>query len=289
MAVAYRSSTSYSSIPNTSTNVTLPTGATAGDMLVAYYAYYGNSDSGGTVSASSSGGMSRVGSEEKIGSDRFFGVYRGILNSTDISNNYVTVTGSNSYSYTGKWFFVCVSDNPSTSLLSASAAGGTSSTPSFSNSITPLSDSGISLLFISSDANVTGSSYAIATDNPTYTEIFDTTSNSGANYISMHIAYSNTRTSSSATGNSSCTLSGGSNSLCFNLLIENPRNVTVTGSTGILTLNGNAGTVTGSAPVTGSTGILTLNGNAGTFSNPASDWLNMDKSSNSTFNNIDKS
>lgn len=244
MAVAYRSSTSYGSIPNTSTNVTLPTGATAGDMLVAYYAYYGNSGSGGTVSASSSGGMSRVGSEEKIGSDRFFGVYRGILNSTDISNNYVTVTGNNSYSYTGKWFFVCVSDNPSTSLLSASAAGGTSSTPSFSNSITPLSDSGISLLFISSDANVTGSSYAIATDNPTYTEIFDTTSNSGANYISMHIAYSNTRTSSSATGNSSCTLSGGPNSLCFNLLIENPRNVNLSMPVGNVTVSGATPSIT---------------------------------------------
>lgn len=64
--------------------------------------------------------------------------------------------------------------------------------------------------------------------------------------------------------------------------------VTVTGSTGLLTLNGNAGVVSGNAGVTGSTGLLTLNGNAGVFSNPQPTWNSTNKSS-PTWNNQDKS
>lgn len=172
-------------------------------------------------------------------------------------------------------------------FVSATGTADNTASPSISNSITPtIADSLLFMIFSAEQNNNNVSGYAIATDNPTWTEQHDEV-DASANF-SLAVATA-VRSATTATGNSS--LTGGDTTADWvgHLVSVNlPISVTVTGSTGILTLTGNAGTVTGSANITGSTGVLTLNGNAGTVTTPDPLWINEDKPTTSTFTNETK-
>lgn len=295
MSVSYVGINSTTSgFTSTGANVTLPTGSQNGDQLFVTYVYYGNASSGNTVAASSNAGSMTVQVPEYNyggSSRRFFGVFSCVLNATDISNGTISVAASDSYSYSGKFILTSFRGVTASLLNDTSVAASSGSSPSFTNTITPLSDSQVLLMIAFTDGNFTGSAYAITTTNPTWTEIIDESKNDGSgNYVSYHIAYSSTRDVVSATGNSSMSLSGSSTTAAAVIIsMANSVDVTVTGSTGLMTFVGNSGDVTGSAAVTGSTGVITLVGNAGTFSSPTPDWTNVDKSSTGTWTNQDKS
>jgi len=295
MATAYRSSTSIGSINNNGGNITLPSGSIAGDTIFVYYAYVSSSDSGTTISASNSaGGMTRINSERKIGTFRFSGLFYCTLTSTDISNGYVSYGASNSFSYLGNIFAISVSGETVVSLINGGYNTDSGGSPTFSNSLTPVAQDGVLLMFVFSDlastSGITADGYAVATDNPTFTEIFDELIDGGSTDTSAHIAYSNTRTSTNATGNSTMTFSSGSPTTgCFIVLIESSVSVVVSGSVGNLTLTGNAGSISTGSTISGSTGMLTLTGNAGTHSSPTPVWDTQDKSSDGTWTNQSKS
>jgi hypothetical protein len=150
--------------------------------------------------------------------------------------------GSDTFSYTGYADLYRISGDTSESLLSASYDIVTGATPSFDNDVTGTSASSILLLMsisASTSATLTASGYAVTTDNPTFTEITDTTQGSGGGQrVGIHTAYSNTRTSTNSTGNSTISLANGSSgttSYCVLVSIGNPENVTITiDSAGIL-------------------------------------------------------
>lgn len=299
MAVAYESVQTTAFATKTSGQtviITKPTGLAVGDYLIAHLSQVITSGSNANWNTPS-GWTSLLNLNESgnTNSKARLTVFYKVADSSDVAASNFTFT-TNTAS--------CLAGGSLYRVSGGATINGTidgaidTTTPTFTNTITPsASDSLILFMVTGADAgDTTGSvsSYAITTDNPTWTERYDFTGSegvaNGTNRQGIMAGATASRPETTATGDSSCTFVNYSQNLVGALVVITPVvSVTVTGSTGILTFNGNDGTVTGSAPVTGSTGILTLNGNAGTFSNPASKWLNTDKSSNSTFNNTDKS
>lgn len=297
MSVSYVASiTSTSGFTSAGSNLTLPTGSATGDTIIVSYVYYGNSSSGNTVGVSNSAGsMSVLTTETAYGYSgrRFFGVRYATLTSTDISNGYIYVHASDYYSYAGVFILITMRDLTSTSLLNQNKAATDGSSPlSFSNSVTPVSASQLLLFMVFSDVNVTASTYAIATSNPTWTEIIDSTRDGGGgNYVSYHVAYSDTRSSSSATGTSNVTLSSSATSV-YGVMISlaNPVDATVLLDTaGTLTLShGGTHAILLDYTTNVVVGTLTMSGNEVTLdttenaiysgdSKPTTNWTSLSK------------
>lgn len=273
MAVAYESIVinDFRDTPPTITNevFTKPTGLAVGDMMIAILTYDTNSNDDPTAE---DGWTLLYLNETGIRNACFY----KIADSDDVSAS--NFTFSYPFNPTGsggslmRWSGV-----GSITAGSQTRINSSTSTPTFTTGVTPLAaDSYLIFIYFSSYTH-TVSSYAITTDNPSWTEITDISE--ATPDMTMAIAYAS-RPETTATGNFTCTTSTTHNDHFGRLLVLLPQtNVSIAGSTGLLTLTGNAGTVSGSAPVTGSTGILTLNGNAGVFSNPDPLWVNTDKNS----------
>lgn len=283
MAATVQSSTTTAFASGTSITITKPTGLTVGDLMIFHYVINDATDTIQTLSGwthevnnQSSGGIVKTGLQWKI------------ADSGDVAASNFTFASSGTSIQGGG--LLRIDDFVVSGLLNDSGNGQANTTsPSYSNTVTPTSANNLLLLFIATNEAGSTSNYAIANDNPTWSEVYDFNSSSPGPQ-SMACA-SATRAQTGATGNSSVTLSSSSSTDSYGILvaIESPLNVTVTGSTGLLSLNGNAGTVTGGATVTGSTGVLTLNGNAGTVTIPTPDWTNVDKSAAPNWVNPDKS
>lgn len=290
MAVAYES-VQTSNSGTTDVTVTKPVSLAVGDFMVAHLA--SSNASGADLSAHTASGWTQIATDQSqsgTASHRATALYK-VATSGDVSASDFTFTcDADSESSTGAIYrFTGVGDvsgaaddDPST---------GTSHT--FTNTVTPTFANSV-MVFLASCVNnggTTWSDYAITTNNPTWTERYDITNTGAASDGDTTMAGATaSRPETSATGDSSATSGGSVSDSVGILVVLYPQvNVSVTGSTGLLVLNGNAGTVNGSANITGSTGILTLTGNAGTFSSPTPDWRNTDKSSAPSWVNPDKS
>lgn len=138
-------------------------------------------------------------------------------------------------------------------------------------------------------ASVTISSYAIATDNPTWTEDLD----AGISGNGMMGAASATgRTQSTATGDVTVTLSGspgaGSDHGVIIVSVRPEPNVTVSPAVIEATATINAPTVTGSAAISPAVIEATATINAPTVTTAAPTWNNPDKTAAPSWNNPDK-
>jgi len=276
MAVAYATSTLDVSLNSVGvTNMTLPSGSAVGDIVFVFSSFYGNSSEEYDFTGLT---MMDVKVSFDSGSNRF--AYSGykVLDSTDISNGYLVASSSDGFSSVGRAHLIRVTGGSTVGLVHDDSVDTDSDTSKvFGNTVTPAGADSLILFYVAAGMNGSISAQAITTDNPSWTELSDSAFNSGANYVTHAIAYAS-RTAVTATGDSSCTLSTNSRAFGVIVAIQPQLDVTVTGSTGSAVLNGNSGTVTGSANVTGSTGSIVLNGNTGTLNTPDPDWFNDDKS-----------
>lgn len=255
MAVAYASKTSYTGNfgGSAGTTMALPSGTAANELLILIYGYAGSSSSDDSVGFDSDAGELtelHVNGEIEFADVGYTGSFFGgaryfIATAADVSAGTINMHGNDGFSYVGYADLYRISGDTSGYLVSASYDTVTNATPSFDNDVTGVSASGILLLMAisaSTGATLTASGYAVTTDNPTWTEITDTSQDDGGGQrVGIHTAYSNTRTSASSTGNSTMTLANGNSgttTYCVLVSIGNPDNVTVAISApGILILS----------------------------------------------------
>lgn len=275
MAIAYQSIATTNFANSTDLVISKPTGLAVDDYMVAFVTY-----NSGTISHPS--GWTQL--FDNIVGSRCAAAYKKADSSDVAASNFTWTTGGASNKKAGS--IMRFSGVGAVSSGSVDTELSSTATPTFTTGITPTSANSYLIFCYAAPYTQTASAYAITTDNPTWTEVLDI--NTTGDDRMMALAYAS-RPETTATGNFTLTISTAHDAHIGCLLQLNERiDVSVTGSTGSIVLNGNAGTVAGSAPVTGSTGVLTLNGNAGTFSSPAPDWVNTDKNS-STWTNLDKS
>lgn len=295
MAVAYESvqTTAFATVASGGTiTITKPVNLAVGDTLVAHLSAIIASGSNADWNTPS-GWTSLVNQNQSANanSEARLTVFYKVADSSDVSaSDFTFQTNTNACMAGGALYRISGGYEV---LQGAIAVATDTTTPTFSNTITPVYGNSLALFLTTvADASQTSgssSSYAIATNNPTWTEVYDFTGDISSRRGLMAGAYAS-RPETTATGNSSCAyVNYQQNSVGAIVIIAPIASVTVTGSTGLIALNSNAGTVTGGANVTGATGILTLNGNAGTVTTPTPDWSNTDKSSTPSWVNPDKS
>lgn len=294
MAATYQSvsTTSWDDVTSgNSLTITKPTGLAAGNLLIAHLSAVRTGTPNADGWDTPSGWTSLISTSSSVNSNSSSGmtVFYKIADSSDAaaSNFSFVKNGNNSTRVIGSLYRI----SGGSTVTGNSAIANANATPTFTNTVTPSADSLLLFLTtVSEPSPVSGSvsGYAITTSNPSWTEVYDSVSvvtNGG-----LHAGAYASRPEATATGDSTCTyVTTYQNSIGAIVAIAPQIDVTVTGSTGNLTLTGNAGSVTGSATITGATGVLTLTGNAGTHSSPTPAWDTQDKSSVGTWTNQSKS
>lgn len=286
---------------NEAIQIPKPTGLTVGDLMIAHIALVDEEVDGvvsGDVETESGWEFVDILNYNNSGTVATFLFYK-IADSDDVSATNFTFTqdsGSGKL-MSGAIYRIDGHGDPAQIEVAKDDDTG-SSTPSFAIGVTPdYADSLLLYLTVGQGNHSSGSAtnYAVTTSNPTWSEAYDIYGD-GTSYFGagdgdglLTGAYAS-RPETTDTGNATITYTTFSTNFVAMMVVIPPAvNVDITGSTGILTLNGNAGTVTGTANITGSTGVLTLNGNAGTVVTQAPDWSNVDKSAAPSWVNPDKS
>lgn len=170
-------------------------------------------------------------------------------------------------------------------------------TPDYTIGLTPIVPDCLYLFFVGatgsgSSASVAG--YAMATDNPSWTEQFDVFAASdsyagpGQN-DGLFSCASATRTQITSTGNLSCTLTNFLQSVGALVIILPVTNVTVSPAVIPMTASVQAPTVTGGANVSPAVITMTASVQAPTVVAGEAEWTNTDKSSAPSWTNLDKS
>jgi len=286
MAVAYQGITTraFSNFSTGPENINLPASTASGDLLIFAYAFY---SSGGSITLS---GGTQFMSEAAYQENRYMGGWFKYADATDISNGYVTISGDAGHTkFMGGALIRVTGVTYATPIIDNFDSAVGSPTGTYENTITQLGADSLLIMIASKQGNYTASGYAIATSNPSWTEVADFNGLSSGQYTTLEVAHA-TRTEITATGDSTVVFSAGNEeSGCILLSVVGEASVNVTGEVGSLALNGNSGTPTGGANVTGTVGELPLVGNSGAVTTPASKYTNTNKSSTSNFTNTTKS
>jgi hypothetical protein len=297
MAVAYGSSTivDWGSVNSVGgTNITLPTGSAEGDLVVLFLDFFGSTSEtysvdSGVISMTEIFAKTSAFSRPNTSYYNFYTWYK-FLTSADITTGQVTIASSDTYSSSAKATLVRIT-GAFNSIQSSQVAASASFTPSYGHNITPSYPNSLLLFRVFSSPynsnSLTASNYAIATDNPTWTEITDTSEASSSDFAQSSVAYA-VRPAITATGNSSVSLSLEKVSNGILLVIAPSISVTVSPSVIDLTANIQAPTVTGGATVSPSVIDLTANIQAPTVTGSTNPWSNQAKSS-TTWTNQSKS
>lgn len=227
MAVAYQSKSSATlTLGGSTQTISLPSGTTAGELLLIHYTQIGTVNSEQYLSVT--GGTVVITGQVYHNADGYHssGLWKKTVTSGDITNGYIEVSGSvsniniriNVYRVSGEVATVDALEQIIT----------VDDTPSYSVSRTPITQD--SLLFIFAAASQStgtpnGGSYAIATNNPTWTEITDERiENLGGSVDDpVMLAAHATRPEITATGNASLTFSNTTNAYSMGILcVVNP-------------------------------------------------------------------
>ncbi len=212
MAVAYESSTTVAPTTASSIALTKPSGLAIGDLMVAHLLL----TVGQTVSSAPTGFTFKdtaTDSTSLFTSD----IYYKTADSGDVAASTFTFTLSGSSSCGGALLRV----SGATSSTSISEYGEanivvSTTTPSFANTVTPHVASSL-LLFMITHANASAiSAYAVATSNPSWTEVYDVVG--GVRGLACAWAV---RPEVTATGNSSVTCSS-TNQITSQMLVIMP-------------------------------------------------------------------
>lgn len=287
MAVAIASSTLNINIASTTTtNCTLPSGSSVGDLVILLYSFFGNANESLEPSGSEAMNVLQI-YTNWVGTTRKFGLMYKELNSTDISNGYVQVNSNGTFSGTIRGHLLRITGGVSTSLIDTWNTGSGGTSPTFNNTATPLTADSLLIMYGLSDANTSISGYGITTSNPSWTELVDTAYQDGSsNYITHSIAYAN-RPEVTATGDSTFTVGSGS-CACALIVVQAKADASISPSVMTLTAEIQAPVVSAGANVSTSVIDATVSVVAPTITTPAPKYLNTDKNS-STWLNPDKS
>jgi hypothetical protein len=209
VAIASQAASNWALINDGSTDhlditLTKPTGVAVGDLLVAVI----SRDIGDFGTDTPPSGWTILRTDQNSGA-HYVSIYYKIATSTEVAASDFTfvnaVTLSPNMAAAGIIFRI-TGHSPGTPIWASAADVSIDNTaaPSFSNSITPaIANSMLFIVASGYDNNNAIGGYAIATSNPSWTEVLDQTANPGTN-MSLSIATA-TRPEVTATGNSSVT------------------------------------------------------------------------------------
>lgn len=273
MAAAVKSQANTAFTSASTLTITKPSGLAVGDLMICHYTINDATDTVNTFT-----GWTHEVNNVVVGGNVKTGLWYKIADSGDVAASNFTFGATGTAILGGA--ILRIDGFVTTGLLNDNGAQQVNSPgATYANTVTPTAANPLMLLFVAANENIAASNYAIVTSNPTWSEQYNFGSAAGQRMACA----SASRPQSTATGNSAADWTGGTagiDSYGIQVAIDSFVSVTVTGSTGSLVLNGNSGTVTGTANVTGSTGSLVLNGNSGTVVIGTPDWNNQDKETN---------
>jgi hypothetical protein len=227
MAIVYESVATEGWGTASSITITKPSGLAVGNMMLVHIA----ADSTNNISpradwyslAGVLGAITTTGSQN----GRRMGFQYKIADAADVAASNFTWTTPND-SRAGAIIRIS-GQGSSPAILFGQASVDNGANPSFANGLTPFSTSLLLMLGSTIEGNVGGgsviSNYAIATDNPTWTERYDFGIDAGTSDPHMFGATA-TRSQITNTGNSSLTIAGGgagaTDSFCYLISINEP-------------------------------------------------------------------
>lgn len=262
---------------NGSSLVLTSTGVSVGDLLIAHYTFSDATDTMNTLA-----GWTHEISNVAVGNTHT-GIQWKVADAGDAA------AGSFTFSLTGasvavQGGLVKVTGYISTDLLNDNRdTVGNSGSPSFANTVTPLSASTVLIFFLGVNTSTAPavSNYAIANNNPIWTELYDI-----GNTNSASAAATATYNFATATGNSSATVGGDGtqDTIGIMIAISAPVSVTISPSVLSMTMTVQAPTVTGGATVSPAVVSVTVTVQAPTVSAGVSKWTNTSRNAASATN-----
>lgn len=273
--------------------VTKPTGLAVGDVMIAFI----TSQTGGTNEETHTGPSGWTKLQDVVPDNGTVLTVWGIIaTSTETAaSDFAWASGGDNgntigtiFRITGTAGFLSLAVN----VVSAAANSSDYPSPSYTGITTPAANS---LLLIAgaseiTDGDIDFTAYAVANNNPSWTEEYDVTYEPSGTAINLAVA-SATYTTAQATGNFTFTLSadGGDASGAIVAITESI-NATTSPAVINMTAGIQAPTPTGTATVTATVVTMTAGIQAPSASGAAPEWVNTDKSDTSpTITNPDKS
>lgn len=294
MAVAYESvsTASWQTVTNgNSLTITKPTGLAVGDVMVSHLSAVitGSANADGWNTPSGWTLLLNTDSSGNANSSAGMYVFYKVADSGDVaaSNFSFVKNGNNSTRVVGSLYRV----SGVAVVTGTIATTNTDSTPTFTNTITPNANSLLLFLTtVSEPSPVSGSvsGFAITTDNPSWTEVYDSTSlvTDGG----LHGGAYASRSQATATGDSTCTyVTVQQNSI--GAIVALAPVVNATASVAVAEATFSAPTISGTGTAVSSPAVATLTFTAPTITAvaPTPDWTNQSKSSSDTWTNTSKS
>lgn len=290
-------SVATASTENTTTlTVTKPTGLASGDLMV----FFGlNTTAGSGGAAYTRSGWTQIVSASDSGSiEAYLTVLAKVADSSDAAASNFAFSNADDHTHSGILYRITGTFSGVGNIVASIAGEGTEQTdddPQFPTGIIPLPNSLLIMYAggrVSNSATSSLSGYSIATSDPAWTERADfAVSTDEDQRVGSATA---TRTEATATGvysvdfNSTGNLIDGSARGALISIVDSA-NISITGSTGVINLQGIEGSVSAGASVTGTTGVINIVGNEGAVATPNPDWINVDKSATPSWVNPDKS
>lgn len=264
---------------SSSITVTKPTGLAVGDLMIFHYSYSDATDlaqtmSGWTHEVDNYGGVLKTGIQWKIAD----------AGDVAASNFTMSFDGAVASPLAG---LLRITGYVVNDLLNEAKDTGANGDGSLSVSVTPITPNSLILFFIANNEQSNISNYAIATDNPSWSELYDIT---GSSVTGLALGYA-TRTQVTATGEASFNSSVGSGTIDFFgilIAIGTPLDVTISPSVLSSVVSVQEPTVAGGAIVSPAVISSVVSVQAPVVSMPAqkftneskhdTDWVNEDKS-----------
>lgn len=277
MAVAYASSSTTSIAISSTCVLTKPSGLSVGDLMIAYVGGVLNTAADYTAPV---GWTVLVGQSNGAESVRAF--YK-VADSSDVAASNFTFNGSGT-DYIGGGIIrvtgaASIFTNYSTQISATATFNTADLTPDGANSLL--------LFFVFYVGGVSGgiTSYACATSNPTWTEVFDFNSTAPSTDFGLALAYAN-RPEITSTGDFSCSDPGDE----FGIFISLAPVINTTATPGVMSITTSTASPTVTGTGTASIGEIyaTMSVSAPTVTTPTETWSNTQKSS-STWTNTPKS
>lgn len=289
---SYRSHTTISGAESTDAVFTKPTGLTAGDMMLAFimtngvvpdFSLTGWTKIADTDNATNNGieVLAKVASSGDAAASNFTFTFNGSFGGKNISGILVAYSGT----FTSTANITAIDS-------SFDADADTDDIGEWTGGITPLANSLLVMFVGGACSNASTSSlsgYAIATDNPTWTERADF-GNTNNDDTRVGVADAS-RSQATATGNYECNFnSSGNTDATFGVLLSLSDSASPTMNLGVVTVNINVPSISGTGSATMNLGAVTVNLNLPNLNiqSSAPTWVNLDKNS-STWTNLDKS